>query len=644
LSSKLSKSEIIARLDFSDSNESDKVNDAVRHMDFESSSDSNDEDLMANPALDNPSSHQSQMHQNPDLESISSNHNDKENLPEKMARLVCYSDDSDDEIIPQTPHAYSTSKNPVLLGCGDKCKQKCTSKINDIRRKLLNREFWSKNYDDRKKWIAACCERAVNGKLTTKRRTNISYKLRTGNGELRQVCQKFFLSTIGKKDRHDQIIRTALDTIEIGEVFPTQSKKGKHIKRKVYDRDLIKKHIMSFNPQISHYRRMHAPNRLYLTSDINIRFMHSEFIKTHNLVSYSVYHKVVNEMNISFTKLGEEECETCSKYDFHVKSCDGNNLDCLICLQYSVHKETYQLARESYKIDKESGKKAFAVDLQKVGLLPRIPQFKTVIFTPRLVTFNETFAPLAQATSNNPNITVLWHEATSGRNAADLASAFWSFFTTLNCSDPIILWLDNCSAQNKNWILFSMLVRAVNHFNFPSVTLKFFEPGHTFMAADSVHAGIEKEMKKQKVIFDFPDYISLVERSNSKGNKAIPMSHLDFKAFEDESSTKKLKLSGRPKLAQLYIVEFRKRSQLMFYALDHKSKVLKHFDFLKKGLNSSLPQQKEHPRGILQQKKAKICKNLLPLMPTKHHLFWRDLPENESSSDLLTQQATEEAV
>ncbi len=189
-----------------------------------------------------------------------------------------------------------------------------------------------------------------------------------------------------------------------------------------------------------------------------------------------------------------------------------------------------------------------------------------------------------------------------------------------------------------------MLVRAVNHFNFPSVTLKFFEPGHTFMAADSVHAGIEKEMKKQKVIFDFPDYVSLVERSNSKGNKAIPMSHLDFKAFEDESSTKKLKLSGRPKLAQLYIVEFRKRSQLMFYALDHKSKVLKHFDFLKKGLNSSLPQQKEHPRGILQQKKAKICKNLLPLMPTKHHLFWRDLPENESSSDLLTQQATEEAV
>ena len=382
-STKLSKSEIIARLDFSDGNGSDKENDAVKHMDFDM--DSGDEDWMANnPELESGISQQSAKEswtaKNPDLASVSSrqsnkenwtaknpdlvsssssSQSNKENRPAKMARLVCLSDnDSEDEVIPQTPHAYSNSKNPVLPGCGENCKQKCSLKICDIRRKVPNREFWNKNYDDCKKWIAACCERAVNGKLTTKRRTNISYKLRNGSGELLQVCQKFFLSTIGKKDRHDQIIRTALDTIEIGEIFPTQSKKGKHIKRMVYDRDLIKKHIMSFNPQISHYRRMHAPNRLYLTSDINIRFMHSEFIKTHKFVSYSVYLKVVGEMNISFTKLGEEECETCSKYDFHAKTCEGNQLECHICLQYSILKETYQLARESYKIDKESGKKS----------------------------------------------------------------------------------------------------------------------------------------------------------------------------------------------------------------------------------------------------------------------------------------------
>ena len=38
--------------------------------------------------------------------------------------------------------------------------------------------------------------------------------------------------------------------------------------------------------------------------------------------------------------------------------------------------------------------------------------------------------------------------------------------------------------------------------NFESIILKFFEPGHTFMAADSVHAAIEKKMKKIQKIND----------------------------------------------------------------------------------------------------------------------------------------------
>ena len=75
--------------------------------------------------------------------------------------LVCYSesDDSDSELIPQTPTACSNAKNPVLPGCNSGfCKQKCSSKISEIRRKRLNEEFWRSTYNDRKKWIASCCE------------------------------------------------------------------------------------------------------------------------------------------------------------------------------------------------------------------------------------------------------------------------------------------------------------------------------------------------------------------------------------------------------------------------------------------------------------------------------------------------------
>jgi hypothetical protein len=304
-------------------------------------------------------------------------------------------------------------------------------------------------------------------------------------------------------------------------------------------------------------------------------------------------------------------------------------VECEICTNFVAHQNKFREARESYNKDKTSGVKAFAVDLQKVCVLPRMEQFKDAIFTPRLVTFNETFAPLGGATENNPNVAVLWHEATCGRNAPDIASTYWNFFIQVNCFIPIILWLDNCSAQNKNWTLFSMLVQAVQFFNFESITLKFFEPGHTFMAADSVHAAIEKQMKKKKNIWDFQEYVNLVANSNVAKIQAIPMTFSDFFNFQDGTSSQNLKPRGRPKLAAMYMVQFRKYSRQLFYSNDQDENNFKSFTFLRKQFSLNLPSQKEHPRGISVEKKAKICKNLLNLIPITNIIFWKDLPVNK---------------
>ena len=61
--------------------------------------------------------------------------------------------------------------------------------------------------------------------------------------------------------------------------------------------------------------------------------------------------------------------------------------------------------RAEYKQDKEymsvtpEGTTIFAVDLQKVVMLPRIEQFKSAIFCHRLVAFNETFASIKTGTN-----------------------------------------------------------------------------------------------------------------------------------------------------------------------------------------------------------------------------------------------------
>ena len=46
--------------------------------------------------------------------------------------------------------------------------------------------------------------------------------------------------------------------------------------------------------------------------------MHSMFNDGHSdKVSYDSYRKIFKKLNISFTKLGEEECEACEEFKLH---------------------------------------------------------------------------------------------------------------------------------------------------------------------------------------------------------------------------------------------------------------------------------------------------------------------------------------
>lgn len=60
-----------------------------------------------------------------------------------------------------------------------------------------------------------------------------------------------------------------------------------------------------------------------------------------------------------------------------------------------------------------------------------------------------------------------------------------------------MLWLDNCSAQNKNWVFFSFLVYIANSHEIAAHEndIKCFEPGHSFMAAGSFHHSVDLSME-----------------------------------------------------------------------------------------------------------------------------------------------------
>ena len=77
---------------------------------------------------------------------------------------------------------------------------------------------------------------------------------------------------------------------------------------------------MSYKPSISHYRRQHAPNKSYISPEQTITTMYKNFCESYNeiKISYHLYRRQLKSLNISFVKLGEEECEICDGHENHL--------------------------------------------------------------------------------------------------------------------------------------------------------------------------------------------------------------------------------------------------------------------------------------------------------------------------------------
>ncbi len=74
------------------------------------------------------------------------------------------------------------------------------------------------------------------------------------------------------------------------------------------------------------------------------------------------------------------------------------------------------------------------------------------------------------------------------------------------------------------------------------VILNFFEPGHSFMSADSVHAAIEAVFRRKgDSIVDFDDHGAAIKET---GCSVTKMDHTDFHDFTSGHSEHRLKKAG----------------------------------------------------------------------------------------------------
>lgn len=97
-------------------------------------------------------------------------------------------------------------------------------------------------------------------------------------------------------------------------------------------------------------------------------------------ISYELYRSIVKEMNISFTKLGHEECEKCESFLLHDPNHNKENAsvnkDCSNCFQWLQYIKKVEETREEYRVDKQEKNNEenifYTTDMQKVIMLPRI--------------------------------------------------------------------------------------------------------------------------------------------------------------------------------------------------------------------------------------------------------------------------------
>lgn len=172
------------------------------------------------------------------------------------------------------------------------------------------------------------------------------------------------------------IIYRCIDSNE-DDVSAKPGTRGKYL-RSAERRNAVKAHIFLYNPTISHYRREHAPNRLYLPADITAKQMFQHYQDTHPelQVSYTFFCRMLKELNISIVKLGHEECEACVGATQHQDLLGHKDEEakhgCSVCVKHEEHMRLAKQSREAYRSDGdkvEPDEIVLAVDLQKVSFL-----------------------------------------------------------------------------------------------------------------------------------------------------------------------------------------------------------------------------------------------------------------------------------
>lgn len=231
---------------------------------------------------------------------------------------------------------------PMLPPCSCK-KLRCHESLTESIRQNIHDSYWGMGPTERKLWLYQKVTFLKTRRPsmqdhdddTPRRRLytrvyRLPYPSEDKLLKLIKVCQCMFINTLGYKCA--EVINTLHKTCDFSTGRVSPDKRGKHApKHKITDSDdeYMTKHVWKYQPCRPHFRREHAPLRMYLPSEIDVKEMYDDYVECcvtdrKKTYSYVTYYRKIKALNISFVKLGIEECEKCDEFEIHANEAAAN--------------------------------------------------------------------------------------------------------------------------------------------------------------------------------------------------------------------------------------------------------------------------------------------------------------------------------
>ena len=145
------------------------------------------------------------------------------------------------------------------------CSKRCIINFSSDDRALINSRFWKLSFTERRQWLAAYINQVdVKNKTSQQksgdRLSSRQYLLPLKDGRNVIVCKSIVLSTLGLKSDGmiTEMVRAQRQSYD-GAIAPVEDRRGSHPPSNKCDAEVIRLHINSYNPVISHYKRKNTP-------------------------------------------------------------------------------------------------------------------------------------------------------------------------------------------------------------------------------------------------------------------------------------------------------------------------------------------------------------------------------------------------